>query len=123
MCRSVATCTPSWGWRAESLQPRPARSYTHTRVEVATSGAIQAAIIGDGFAEPGLEHDRRAAGTGAADVQPVAADVDETTGHGRCRRVAGLAVGLVGAADGREGEGGEHRVEHEDPGPAVQVAA
>src|SRR3954451_1215225 len=39
-CRSVAICAPSGGLAARSLQPRPARSYTHTLLSRATAGAI-----------------------------------------------------------------------------------
>src|SRR5215210_3423694 len=38
--RSVAICAPSAGLWAGSLQPRPARSYTHTLLSPATAGAI-----------------------------------------------------------------------------------
>src|SRR3954453_16757164 len=40
-CRSVAICAPSGGLLAGSLQPRPARSYTHTLLSRATAGAIK----------------------------------------------------------------------------------
>ena len=39
-CRSAAICAPSGGLAAGSLQPRPARSYTHTLLSRATAGAI-----------------------------------------------------------------------------------
>src|SRR4051812_43128428 len=52
MCRSRADSTPSCGCGADSLQPRPARSYTQTRVVGAMSGATQLAIIVDGSPRP-----------------------------------------------------------------------
>ena len=48
-----------------------------------------------GLAEPGLEHDGRASRADAADVQPMAADVDEPVAGDRCggrrRRVCSVS--------------------------------
>ena len=83
VCRSVAIWSPSCGCGEGSLRPRPARSYTQTRVCVATAGAIhpQAAR---GSPEARLENDGGFTGSGAGQVQSVVAHVDELPGQRFC---------------------------------------
>ena len=62
--------------------------------------------------EARLEHDRRAAGAGAADAQAMPADVDQApAGDPRQGRVGRVAQRLVGPADRREREDTEHGIQ------------
>ena len=56
--------------------------------------------------QPAHQHHGRAAGAGAVQVQPMAADVVEPAGHRVGALIGGQSDGLDGAADGR---GGHHR--------------
>ena len=64
-----------------------------------------------------------AAGAGAAEVEPVPADVDQLTGHGVGRGVDRLADGLVAAADRGQAQPSQERVDQPPPGSAGRLPA
>ena len=75
------------------------------------------------FAQPAGQDHRGAARAGALQVHAVAADVDQPPRGRLCRAVRCLSHRLQTAADGDQGEHGEHGVQQPHTRPAAQCAA
>ena len=103
------------------LAPAPARTVVDADRRVALDALRDPAEVGGHLAATGLDDHGGAAGSAAAEVQAVPADVDQATRHRRRRRHR-RADGLVGAADAGEAHGSDHRVEQPARDPAGHVA-